>query len=332
MKDINGQKKSSRVAMYDSNWKLRNTVIRFPYRRHNFNVLAGVTDPNGVGVIENCIIDGGGIFVHPAKHAGDLYIKNCWIRRSPNNGLYAEPTKASGGGTPYSPQGGRVHVGNCYFTNNNISHVRINIGGRVQNTVIHNSNQVSPHFGGKWDNGVINSRGLHTFYGAGSFNEPAPRAENVHVKVTDSNTSHPDNGGSSASSAFSVPTQGNNGVNPIWQLRSCEIVGDIYDQSRFNGQNIGDSPKTDPPEGVPTTDSQALNGSVRASRGLPGGELSFGDSPPDDGNGDDWVGSPPDNGNGTDQPIDNPSFAGFGLLETGAVLSVAYGAYRKLGK
>jgi len=279
MKDHNRVQATSKTV-YEDSAKIRNSVFRIDPARDRFNLIVGCTDPNGEIVIENCIIDGGGIFTHPSYHKGRLIIKNCYIKQSPNNGLYADsPTGAISGRQNH---GGTTHVRNCYFENNNISHVRLNVGSSVKNTVIRNTDEYPvPHT--QDSRRLVNSRGLHTFYGASSEYEHLgqPVAENVHVDVREANTNNPESKGLTAS-AFRVDTRGKNAPNPVWQVKNSNIRGPISDESRISRSNVGQSPSVSTPSGVPLSDNEALNGNAKAQANLetePAGLLDASGSP-----------------------------------------------------
>lgn len=258
MADYDNINRSSQMIIKEGNWTLRNSAITVSPGNHNTRCLhAAVTDPDGVGVIDSCFLDGGGVYTHPKYHKGTLIVKNTYISRAPDNGLYAET------GTAKYPDnrshGGTVQVGNCYFRDNNISHVRLNAGSNVQNTVIHNTNSVPSHPNG------TNSRGLHTFYGyEPSFGFDTVTASNVHVQVTGGNT----NGGNSA---FAVSTQGKNGTNPVWQISDSQIQGSVFSRDRFQTSNTGSNPNIIVPDGVPQSAQEALQSSGDGAASLPGG-------------------------------------------------------------
>lgn len=255
MADYNGFRET-RKTVYEDNFTIRNSVIDAPPDNSDVGrLILGVTDPNGVGVVENCMIHGGGVYLHPSYHKGTIWFKNCYVRQCPDNGLYAdEPAGALAGRSNY---GGVIHVRNCYFEDNNISHVRLNAGSSVKDTIIRNTGNVPVH-----NNGGHNSRGLHTFYGKGDFDLPPPVAENVHIDTTDT---------SGYGSAFAVNKQGKNAPNPVWEVRSSELRGNVFDKSRIDRQSVGNNPRPNPPNKVPMTFADALDGDASADPGYVGG-------------------------------------------------------------
>ena len=73
----------------------------------------------------------GRAFYCPGDHAGEVVIRNCYIKGFDDNGIYAS--------SPGRDEGGRVVVENCFTHNNNIAGIRI--GGRnstIRNCVVLN--------------------------------------------------------------------------------------------------------------------------------------------------------------------------------------------------
>lgn len=185
-----------------------------------------VTDPNGVGIIENCYMEGAkqnnGIFVHPKHHRGTLIFRNNYVTRWGGDALYAETAKPHG-------QGGAIIVSNCYFKDNNISHVRIS-NGKVMNTVIHNTGNVPSNF-----KDLVNSRGLDNMY-AGS---ATVTVENCHIDVGSHNT----NG---AASAVHIVSEGSH-----WNIKNSQLKGPRGDSGNATYTNVGENPNIHIPDGVP---------------------------------------------------------------------------------
>lgn len=314
--DINHETRHGKQVIYEANATIRNSVFRVDPASKEFNAVVGCTDPNGKIVFENCIIDGGGVFTHPAYHEGELWFKNCYIKRSPNNGLYLDsPTKAPGVTTG---KGGTAHIRGCLLEDNNISHARLNIGSTITDTVIRNTGHIPVWDKGQWsDGGVINSRGLHTFYGYGDFPyDPVVRAERIHVDITADNTNHPPDGPRNYA-AFSVKTTGKNGTNPIWEVSDSQIRGPVHAQDRLAGTNVGSSPRQAAPPGVPLTDDDALSGTAAGdTTWTPDDHL---DSGSDNGGGG---GSGDDTGSGDDDPT--PAGTLFELVSAADVQDAAY--------
>ena len=104
-----------------------------------FDILPGVRDPDGEGLIENVYApDGcvpyfrkGGIFVdngntESARHAGHLLIRNCEFSHFSDNAIYGSApgiSAADRGG------GGSIGVENCLFKNNNVTAIRLGTPG-----------------------------------------------------------------------------------------------------------------------------------------------------------------------------------------------------------
>lgn len=191
-----------------------------------------VTDPNGTGIVENCYFEGAQgnniIFVDPDQHVGTLIIRNCYIARAGSDALYAETAEPHGAG-------GEIHVENCYFRDNNVSHIRIS-KGRVVDTVVHNTNNVPPT--AENNGSVVNSRGFATHYAGDATIE----VENTHVDVTSENT----NG-----SATAVHVDTDEPVSPTWDIRNSQIRGRRGDDGTANYENVGNNPDTSIPSGVP---------------------------------------------------------------------------------
>lgn len=100
--------------------------------RHGpFNIIPGVTDPDGRGIIENVeMSDGtvpyyrkGGAWV-ANRHAGELLFRRCTFAGFSDNAIYA-----SGAGHPDRGENGAVGVENCFFRNNNVTAIRLGTPG-----------------------------------------------------------------------------------------------------------------------------------------------------------------------------------------------------------
>lgn len=121
------------ISATGSNWEVRNLAIvgRHP-GSDNAAFAVRVTDPDGIGVIENVWLGDGsrdtvGIFVSPT-HAGTLLIRRCHVARYPNNGIYASaPGNSSDRTAPGA--GGRVRIEHSYAYNNAISGFRLGSHG-----------------------------------------------------------------------------------------------------------------------------------------------------------------------------------------------------------
>lgn len=203
-------------------------------------IYPSVTDPDGVGIIENCYLEGGkqnnGMYVHHKHHRGTLILRNCYITRWGGDALYAETAKPRG-------LGGKIIVDNCYFLDNNVSHVRIS-KGLVRDTVIHNTNNVPSNFSGQ-----VNSRGLNNMYAGNATVE----VENVDVDVGPHNT----NG--SAAAINIVDTGIGSDVTPSnWNIKNSELKGPRRDRGHASYENVGKNPDIHVPEGVPQSPDEAL--------------------------------------------------------------------------
>ncbi|WP_247004532.1 hypothetical protein [Halosolutus gelatinilyticus] len=96
-----------------------------------FNLIPGISDPDGSGLIRNVHSpDGtvpyyrkGGCWVNFLLHRGHLQIERCSFENFSDNAIYASgPGRPSGGG-------GSVGVENCFFRNNNVSSIRLGTAG-----------------------------------------------------------------------------------------------------------------------------------------------------------------------------------------------------------
>lgn len=96
-------------------------------RKGPFNIVPGVTDSDGSGIIENVHSpDGtveyyrkGGVWV-ANQHAGHLLFRRCSFEEFTDNAIYA-----SGAGVPSRGMDGSVGVENCFFRNNNTTSIRL---------------------------------------------------------------------------------------------------------------------------------------------------------------------------------------------------------------
>ena len=104
-----------------------------------FDILPGVRDPDGTGLIENVRApDGcvefyrkGGVFVDngnssSARHAGHLLFRGCEFSHFSDNAIYGSAPGISG---PNRGGGGSIGVENCLFRNNNTSAIRLGTPG-----------------------------------------------------------------------------------------------------------------------------------------------------------------------------------------------------------
>ena len=139
--------------------------------RHGpFNIVPGVTDPDGVGLIENVHMpDGtvpyyrkGGVWV-ANEHAGHLQFERCSFEYFSDNALYA-----SGAGVPGNGQNGSVGVENCFFRNNNTTAIRLGTPGSYARncTVVIEEGELPPV---PW--GAVTGRAGWIWYGFDGFYE-----------------------------------------------------------------------------------------------------------------------------------------------------------------
>jgi hypothetical protein len=106
----------------------------------NFNLPDGVEDPgNAIG------------FYVPGEHAGMLEIKNCYVAKFSNNGIYAGSPGQDGG------RGGPVVVENCFVHNNNISGIRLGSADSAARNCLVINDAEAPHI---YDGSAINMRGI----------------------------------------------------------------------------------------------------------------------------------------------------------------------------
>jgi hypothetical protein len=151
--DVSALEASYNIDASGSNWEIRNLAIVGRHPRSDVTAFSvAVTDPEGVGVVDNVWLGDGsrstvGIFVSPA-HAGTLLIRRCHVANYPNNGIYASaPGNGPGAQTPGA--GGRVRIDSCYAYNNAVSGFRVGTAGSwVRNSVVVQDRRTPASIGG----------------------------------------------------------------------------------------------------------------------------------------------------------------------------------------
>jgi hypothetical protein len=136
-----------------SNWEIRNLAVVGRHPRSDATAFAvAVTDPEGVGIVDNVWLGDGsrttvGVFVPPA-HAGTLLIRRCHVANYPNNGIYAS-APGNGSEKEVPGAGGRVRIERCYAYNNAVSGFRIGTAGSwVRDSVVYQDRRTPASIGG----------------------------------------------------------------------------------------------------------------------------------------------------------------------------------------
>lgn len=183
-----------------------------------------------------------GIWASPSFTA-KANIEGCYFGHYSDNGMYLEAAQSIQG------SGGTAHINTCFGVNNNISHYRIGNGSTLKNSVAVNAKKIPSHA-----NGGCNSRGLHSFYGAG--NDGEVDVENVHIEITSQNSN-------CSSSAINIRKKSGPSAH-TWNVHDSQIKGQISvkpSDKYLITENNGENPETKPPSPVPCTPKEAAGGS-----------------------------------------------------------------------
>ncbi|WP_338729832.1 hypothetical protein [Haladaptatus sp. DJG-WS-42] len=262
--DVSASEADVSFSASGDDWTIRNIGIRGVFDiGGDTGGIKYVFGVEGNGLIENVYMGDGhedgirkGALIVPPDHAGHIDVQNMYVSRWTANACYVagparliDPGKTDG-------EGGSTGFTNCYFSDNNIAHLRIaSDGSFVRDSVIHNTSDVPPHpstSGG--DSGVVNSRGFYTGYGDPS---QVVMVENCDIRITDDNT----NGGASVAYSGEHSTYGD--CSTI-RIVDSEVVGEIRGE-HTETQNIGNNPDIRVPAGVPQTPEEAASGSAQTS-------------------------------------------------------------------
>jgi hypothetical protein len=208
----------------------------------------------GNGTVENVYFGDGveaghghrrGAVGSAAGHSGHIEVRNAYIAGWSDNGMYAagsgrvRPPGTTDGG------GGTYELVDCYFRDNNISHIRMSSGGSsVTGCVFENTGSVPEN-----ENGDVNSRGIYTGYG-----DPA---QVITVSDCDFALTGQDTNG--AASALVSGTHGTYGECTTIEAKNSQIRGDTAGGNVDVGSNVGNSPDTSLPAGTPKTAEEAAS-------------------------------------------------------------------------
>lgn len=289
------------IRAYGDDWAIRNVGIKGEFDVGDATGgIKYVLAAEGNGVIENVYLGDGhadgiwkGAMISGPDHDGHIDIRNCHVARWTANACYcAGPGRLRGPGKT-DGQGGDYTFENCYFENNNISHLRLAADGtEVLNCTFVNTGDVPPHPNtSTGDSGVVNSRAIYTGYGDPS---QVITVRNCDVEITDNNT----NG---AASAFVSGDHSTYGELSTVDVDDSQVLGDVRGDNVDIGSNVGSNPNTSIPDGVPQTAEEAASGT--SGDGSTGG----GGSGSDDGSTDD--GSDGSDGGDSD-PVEQISVSG----------------------
>ncbi|WP_336360115.1 hypothetical protein [Haladaptatus sp. ZSTT2] len=262
--DVSAPEADVSFSASGDDWTIRNIGIRGVFDiGGDTGGIKYVFGVEGNGLIENVYMGDGhedgirkGALIVPPDHAGHIDVQNMYVSRWTANACYVagparliEPGKTDG-------EGGSTGFTNCYFSDNNIAHLRIaSDGSFVRDSVIHNTSDVPPHpstAGG--DSGVVNSRGFYTGYGDPS---QVVMVENCDIRITDDNT----NGGASVAYSGEHSTYGD--CSTI-RIVDSEVVGEIRGE-HTETENLGSNPDIRVPAGVPQNAEEAASGSAQTS-------------------------------------------------------------------
>ena len=243
--DITASRADVAIRASGNDWTIRNVGIRGQSERGRGDVQWAVLWVDGNGTIENvylgdgCVsgVDRTGIAAQARQHSGHFEVLNCHVARWSDNGIYTAHAVNHAQGT--------VHLRDCYFRDNNVTHYRVACDGdSVVGCVAHNTGNVPA-----LPNGEVWSRGVFTYYG-----DPAGRVriEDCDIDVTSSNT----NG---RAFAFAGHSSGG-GESTTIHVENTEHRGEVTGPSvEFAGGN-GNAPDVTPPAGVPMSAEEAASG------------------------------------------------------------------------
>ena len=205
---------------------------------------------SGTGTIERVYLGDGSVGGVRATggatritHSGHVDIVACHFAEWPDNAFYAAHSAEPTG------NGGTVQFRDCYFRDNNVSHLRMAADGdRATGCVVHNTGTVPPLPGGQ-----VDSKGVFTYYG-----DPG---QTVHVRdcqidVTSDNT----NGGAAAFRSDSGWSARGNAATTIAVEATASRGRAVGEFVEFVGAN-GDDPEIEVPDSVPESAEEAARGS-----------------------------------------------------------------------
>ncbi|MFC6990564.1 hypothetical protein ACFQH3_01420 [Haladaptatus sp. GCM10025707] len=264
-----------------NDWTIRNVGIKGQFDVGEDGGHGYVIRFDGNGVIENVYLGDGFTFGKSSKgamlsgpeHAGHVTIRNCYVAGWSDNAIYAAGSGRVTGPGQTDGQGGNYTFENCYFRDNNISHLRLAADGTtVKGCVFHNTNRVRPEMNtSAGDSDVVNSRGIYTGYGDPS---QVITVEDCDFNITGQNTCNSDEWDYSACGA-SVAHSGTHST-----YGECSTVRFV--ESRINGQTHGDhvevrsstetgadAPNISVPAGVPQSAEEAAGGSAASTQSEP---------------------------------------------------------------
>jgi hypothetical protein len=238
------------ITAIGDDWTIRNIGVK--------GKMPDLDDPNswllqanGNGTIENCYFGDGtvdesrwsGMTVW-GSHSGHITVRNCYIAEWDDNAIYSsDPARDDVGSR------GTVGVEGCYFRDNNVSHFRHSSdGGYIENSVIHNTNNVPTTQGN-----VVHSRGVFSNAGRDSW---SIEVRNCDIDLSSSNT----NGNATAFAASYDAENGINGTPTGIQVSDSEVVGDVLGDGNVTYDTVGSNPDTSVPSGVPTSAEAAAAG------------------------------------------------------------------------
>ncbi|MFC6733668.1 hypothetical protein [Haladaptatus sp. DYSN1] len=272
--DVSAKGADLLIKAEGNDWTIRNVGVTGTFDVGENGGHGYVIRFDGNGLIENVYLGDGfkfgksskGAMLSGPEHSGHVTIRNCYVAGWSDNAIYAAGSGRVTGPGSTDGQGGNYTFENCYFRDNNISHLRLAADGTtVKGCVFHNTNRVRPEMNtsaGQSD--VVNSRGIYTGYGDPS---QVITVEDCDFNITGQNTCNSDEWDYSACGA-SVAHSGDHST-----YGACSTVR-IQD-SRINGQTHGDyvevasstetgadAPNIEVPAGVPKSAEEAASASA----------------------------------------------------------------------
>ncbi|MCL9813806.1 hypothetical protein [Natranaeroarchaeum aerophilus] len=244
--DISADGADARIVAQGNNWTIRNVGFHGVASQSS---LSNCIAASGTGTIERCYFGDGipldaswskGCIGVSHTHSGEINVHDTYISGWEDNAVYA-----AGAARDTDGGGGTINFYNCYFRDNNISHLRVATDGTViEDCVFHNDSEVRQ--GGS---SAINSRGIYTGYGDPS---QTVTVRNCDVDIGSHNT----NG---AGSAFVSGTHDIQGPLTTIRVQDSEVRGETHGEY-VEYDNVGSDPTIRVPEGVPTDAETAATG------------------------------------------------------------------------
>ena len=247
--DVTADGADAQIVASGENWTVRNVGFR-----GRLDIDGEVREwarllVSGTGTVERVYLGDGSVGgvratggTTEVAHSGHIDIIACHFAEWPDNAFYAAHSAEPTGG------GGTVQFRDCYFRDNNVSHLRMAADGdRATGCVVHNTGNVPPLPGGQ-----VDSKGVFTYYG-----DPGQTVSvrDCQIDVTSGNT----NGGAAAFRSDSAWSARGNAATTIAVADTASRGRAVGEFVEFGGDN-SDDPKLEIPDPVPESAEAAARG------------------------------------------------------------------------